>query len=364
MQGTSKRKRYLINIGVLVTATVVALLLVEIGFRVYVYRLVSRRAGAPPLPVVVRAASAHRPSAIPELAFEYGANVSFPDDPDFTNSRGLRGPERPFEKPPNTIRIAGLGDSVTAGDLFPADQTFMFALERLLNEAATAPLRFECFNFGVSGYNTEDEAVVLRKKALAYAPDWVILAIVSNDRDRTVYYKVGDEAGTPTLISREYIENVVPFSTGIKPGKKPWWAGSALLRWLHHRSFLKRDHLAGIIRFQTAFSDIASVCRENEIGLLAVIMTEEVELRHEANPRIAWHQLVRETAASENVPVLDMYDAIREELKRRGLESYSRFWTEPRDWHPNAEGHRLIAELVFTKLKSLGILDQEHAPQR
>ena len=358
--GTDKRplrRRLLVNGAVVLASTVVSLMVVEVGFRLYATHLLKTRAATPPLPVVALVAKAHQPSNYPEPVFEYGGNLSFPDHPNFTDSAGLRGPERTVEKPPNTVRIAGLGDSMMSGDLYPAEQTFLFALERLLNEATTPGARFEAINFAVAGYNTEDEAGILRHKALAYAPDWVLLGVVGNDRERAAYCRVRDANGPARLVSRYSIENAVPFSTGFGPEGRPWWACSALARWVHHCVYSRRDHYAGIERFRAAFAEIATACRRQGIRFLPVILTEDVEVSQKENPRALWHQLVCETAESEGVPVLDMYPVMIEHLKQEGLASWNRYWTALRDNHPTPEGHRVIARLLFEKLRALGILD-------
>ena len=39
----------------------------------------------------------------------------------------------------------------------------------------------EVLNFGVSGYNTQQEVETLREKGLRYSPDLVVLAVCVND---------------------------------------------------------------------------------------------------------------------------------------------------------------------------------------
>jgi len=100
------------------------------------------------------------------------------------NSDGLRDREHTKAKPPNTLRIAVLGDSFTEAIHVPVEQTFWSKLERKLGncEAVKGRKNVEVINFGVQGYGTAQELIMLRKKVWDYNPDIVILAFfIGND---------------------------------------------------------------------------------------------------------------------------------------------------------------------------------------
>lgn len=99
------------------------------------------------------------------------------DVPITINSQGLRDVERSgYAKPANTFRILLLGDSYVEGLRVPLEQTFGKVLERELNAAAPAGLRFEVVSAGVSGWGTDQELLWLRNEGLKYQPDLVLLA--------------------------------------------------------------------------------------------------------------------------------------------------------------------------------------------
>ncbi len=100
------------------------------------------------------------------------------------NSEGLRDREHTKAKPPNTLRVAVLGDSFTEAIHVPIEQTFWSKLERKLAncEAVKGRKKVEVINFGVQGYSTAQELVMLRKKVWDYSPDIVVLAFfIGND---------------------------------------------------------------------------------------------------------------------------------------------------------------------------------------
>lgn len=99
------------------------------------------------------------------------------------NSDGLRDRKHSLDKPAGTIRIAVLGDSFAAALQVPAEQTFWGQLAANL---ASCPSRrdrpIEVLNFGVVGYGTAQEYLMLQTRVWKYHPDIVLLAfLTSND---------------------------------------------------------------------------------------------------------------------------------------------------------------------------------------
>jgi hypothetical protein len=94
------------------------------------------------------------------------------------NSRGWRGPERGEARTEGLLRIACLGDSHTFGHGVQDGQTWPAVLER---ELGLRGVRSEALNFGVGGFDTEQELRLLETRALAFAPDLVLLEVFAND---------------------------------------------------------------------------------------------------------------------------------------------------------------------------------------
>src|SRR2546423_4830587 len=88
------------------------------------------------------------------------------------NSEGLRDREHSKQKPPNTFRIAVLGDSYAEAFQVEQDAAFWSVLERRLNDCSVLEGRkVEVINFGVSGYGTAQELLTLRERVWDYSPD-------------------------------------------------------------------------------------------------------------------------------------------------------------------------------------------------
>ncbi|MBP7829622.1 MAG: SGNH/GDSL hydrolase family protein [Kiritimatiellae bacterium] len=117
------------------------------------------------------------------LAYELKPNL----DMDFghrslkTNSDGMReSREYSKEKPADTLRIIGIGDSGMFGWACHQGENYLDALENRLADRP-GPLKYEVLNLAVPGYNTYQEVELLRYKGLAYSPDIVIVGWCEND---------------------------------------------------------------------------------------------------------------------------------------------------------------------------------------
>jgi hypothetical protein len=98
------------------------------------------------------------------------------------SSAGLRDREHTKAKPPGTYRIAVLGDSYMEARQVPFEKSFPAMLEHDLNACNAFPGKtVEVINFGVSGYGTDSELVMLRKVAWTYSPDMVLLAFTTGN---------------------------------------------------------------------------------------------------------------------------------------------------------------------------------------
>ncbi|PIE31885.1 G-D-S-L family lipolytic protein [candidate division KSB3 bacterium] len=94
----------------------------------------------------------------------------------------MRDREHVVEKPPNTIRIAVLGDSYAEALQIPLETAFWKVMEHKLEEQpAFAGRRVEVINFGVSGDGTAQEFLTLQHYVWKYEPDIVLLALLTGN---------------------------------------------------------------------------------------------------------------------------------------------------------------------------------------
>ncbi|MGH8337106.1 MAG: SGNH/GDSL hydrolase family protein, partial [Gammaproteobacteria bacterium] len=108
------------------------------------------------------------------------------------NQDGFRGPDYALTKPPDTLRIAVLGDSFTEAQQVAEQDTFcavaqrriqsVMPLESASRDPTAVPFkRVEVMNFGCDGYGTAQELITLRERVWRYAPDVVVLAVFTGN---------------------------------------------------------------------------------------------------------------------------------------------------------------------------------------
>ena len=153
------------------------------------------------------------------------------------NSDGLRDREHTKTKPPDTIRVAVIGDSYTEALQVPMEAAFWWILEKQLQSCpAITGKTVEVINFGVSGYGTAQELITLREHVWAYSPDIVLLAVTTNNdiTDNSRALKKADEV--PYFV---YRDGRLVADNSFKSSRDYLWRQTrlaALGRWL-------KDHL-------------------------------------------------------------------------------------------------------------------------
>ena len=94
------------------------------------------------------------------------------------NSRGLRGPERAYERTPGLPRVLALGDSFVEAFMADDARTVTARMEARLGDRGCAA---EVINGGTVGYSTDQEYLFFREEGRKYAPDVVVLFVYHND---------------------------------------------------------------------------------------------------------------------------------------------------------------------------------------
>ena len=189
-------------------------------------------------------------SKVPQLRGTYVAGDA---SVEHFNSRGLRGPEYPYAKPPGQYRILFLGDSFAEGRLVGFSDTTSEVLKRTLNEAGSS---YEVINAGTGGYSTDQELLFFSHEGRKYAPDLTVLMFYENDvwynaqpassrGAKPVFRLEGDQlvlTGVPVpREQRERVNGPSPRTVSRLQGLEDWLRGhSAVYQFLqdnvHHLS--------------------------------------------------------------------------------------------------------------------------------
>ena len=268
------------------------------------------------------------------------------------NSWGLRGPEPPATKPPGTLRIVTLGDSVTNGsgvayaDSFPA-----------LLGTDLGPRGIDVVPLSMGGWNTGEELNCLRRYIDVLRPDVAALLYVANDTEEVDPWEAAQRPPT-TLADRLYRTLVVKsrlfewaawtYVTKIEPvdwkGLKemvarrkqektlgppfspdhPWWLRS-------------REHLAEMVALTRSRGATLVIYGWN-LGSYP--------------PGPVMMERLREFGDEFGVPVFDTAQLYTDE------HPMNFFVLAYVDSHPNARAHRRLADYMERTLDDLGLLSR------
>jgi hypothetical protein len=272
------------------------------------------------------------------------------------NSHGLRGPETTYQKPPNTLRILSLGDSVAMGWGVREEETYSRRLETLLNRKEAGNRKYEVVNAGTPAWNLDNELSYLQAEGLKYSPDILLLDLtIVND----IYGGSALEAERPALI--EWLRAKTYF----------WPFLTVQMRWLEARA--KGRNRIPVIdppkdpaayypldlespRWAVIWDRIQAMrhlAEENGSGFLLILFPLEFQVLDDNYSRAPQLAITRR-AASARVPALDLLPAYREaclgkpggpcQLEDRYL--FADVWM-----HPSVLGHEVAAAQIEASLK-------------
>jgi len=247
------------------------------------------------------------------------------------NERGLR--DRPIlPKAEGEYRILALGDSITFGWGVSQNQIFTFRLEQLLQGRLQRPVRV--INSGVGGYNTVQELTYFKQEGITFQPDLVMLTYVENDIE----------------------ENKGPFDpwtqVSLRGKSLPEMVRTMLAKlWLyrladHAYHYASPKQLKGQSsnpsqggqgwsNSMSALDELVVMCEKQNIPLIVFYWRYEPD---EQNP--LFEDVVRH---ANRVPVKDIGQWLG------GLDKFSLIISKV-DSHPNAEGHRVMAEHMAVEI--------------
>jgi lysophospholipase L1-like esterase len=264
-----------------------------------------------------------------------------------TNRWGFRGPDVPRRKPPGTFRIVVVGDSIAMGQGVAYQDTYSARVGRALAQSR-AHVRIETLDLGLAGLNVFGVLERLEKVGLPLQPDLVVYGFTLNDIRGPAYRQFPGDYQTQRAI-RLALSSRSP---------------SYLWRLLEPRFVSLRELVA------PPLGSYVYTLNQNYFHNPAAWRDLELALEHLAEGTrslgICTHVLIHTKLYYLHLlhPFRRHYEAVAEAARERGLTATVTFpwfrgrdapslWVNAIDSHPNAEGHRLLAEALEAGLAEL-----------
>lgn len=371
-------RRLLKQLGISVVSVCVTLLLLEIGIRI-----------ASPQDLGFFDSHSFRriQSTVPHFIenIPHG-RARFIGVPVAINSLGLRGDEISFHKPPHTIRIVAVGDSITFGYGIPVEDTYAKILERRLNESVPGGTRYEVLNGGTLGGSLGDYLHFLNQKAAELQPDIVLIGLCLND------ILVYSEGGAISEIGAQWHGGNIPLTRRfshfvLRHSQLYMFCYSRLKSFLYSSRALDINKVRGSDFLALAppseyqrqawgsslgmLSQIAAFCREHGYRLVVVAFPMQMQLsatelqfyRDKYHVRLSDETLfgepqrrLREYAHAAGVTLVDLLPVY---LGYNPEDLYLHNNMIPSDpTHPSIKGNQIAADEIFRVLQ--GVVGPTH----
>jgi lysophospholipase L1-like esterase len=266
-----------------------------------------------------------------------------------TNSDGFRDTDFSGEPKPGEFLIAVLGDSFVFGQGVPQSQTMPAILQNLLNKSSSGQ-RFRVWNLGVSGYNTEQEAYLLKSFVLPRKPDWVVVGYNINDCE-----PIGidpnsvetEQHGQDPLIDRlkNYVLNDLLITQFVKQRvgnlirlfDPTWYASNYVQDTLNQ--YISSN--GGWGKVSTLLKLMKTECDNHGVGFTIAILP--AMLNFDNYPYKAANERILSFCKENSIDCIDILSSFKG-------HDFMKYWVSALDPHPNARAQRIFAQTVADHL--------------
>ncbi len=253
-----------------------------------------------------------------------------------TNRWGMR--DRDYEKVPaeGVTRIAIVGSSFVFGSGVENEEIFESLLETRLNSSrSSSEVAYEVLNFGVAGYAPLEHLEVIKERALEFEPE-VLLYVEHADSGNNVVIQLVATMQRGIRPAYDYLDDIIARAgideTTIDQSSDPNVLKAKLGPY-------QEELLAGL------YQRMVEACREDGVTPVWVYLPRPEETERGGPPEPET-RLARE-AGFELLDLTGVY----------GEGDLGELWIARWDHHPNAEGHRRIAEGLYRMLEERELLD-------
>lgn len=273
------------------------------------------------------------------------------------NSFGFRDVEHTIEKPEGVFRILALGDSFTYGVGASFENTYLYRLEKMLNERSGNHPKVEIIKGGIPSYYPEPERLLLQYYGLRYKPDLIIVGFLPNDVGDTYMGRDWLTVGTDSYLKTRFGESLGEFGTWLYINSHA--ARIVLLKIAYLKTVRERMpqwpeiyrgagfHEGEWRKVEGEFERMNEIARGVGAGIVLVHIPQKMSYMTD----VADYPARRLSAWGEGheVAFIDVLPAMRKASERRIT-----YWEK--DGHCAPDGYRVIAETIYSGLLEDGLV--------
>jgi hypothetical protein len=253
-----------------------------------------------------------------------GSSVDFKGEMLNVNALGMRDRIYPHDKPAGTYRIVLLGPSDVMGAGVADTQTFEALLESRLNRelAPASGTRYELLNFSVVSFSLLQQMQMLQERAMDFNPDMVVVA----------YHPISE-----ARFAFQYLANRVRFGREVPyPELREIAERAGVRKGMEQPDAFRRLKPYGPELVQWSLNRIAAQAKARNTSLVLFVRDMPAEVSDTLQPMF-------DVARGLGYAVVDARDAYAGRDPKTLLLAQ---W----DKHPNALGHRLMADRLYHEL--------------
>jgi lysophospholipase L1-like esterase len=273
------------------------------------------------------------------------------------NSFGFRDVEHQRQKAERSFRILGLGDSFTYGVGATFEESYLYRLEKMLNDREGVHPKVEIIKAGIPRFWPEAERLLLQYYGMQFSPDLVLVAFLPNDVIDTFEGMHAIRVTKDGALRTREAEQLGEF-------------GAWLYIHSHVARILLRHYVTSRIEKSRPAPRAADVYKPNGYHekdwrnvetefdkMIALARQMSVNIAFIHIPQMApWDETtsypplrLAEWCARRQAPFIDVTPAMREAAKKRKIYY-------EKDGHCNPDGYRAIAEAIYAGLLNKKLL--------
>jgi len=268
------------------------------------------------------------------------------------NSKGLRGVEVPYEKPPGERRIMFLGDSVAFGYRINEEECFVWRIPHL------AKTRVGVVNASVQGYSPWQEYDLLESEGLKYDPDIIVHVFCVNDvLDKYLLVPFGGQSVGHRPRQSSALDGSGLYRMFEAIAARHLWNSIELARQREVYSFrrLGKEPDSPLVRqaWNTTLENmdkIVSLAREHGVHFAIVCFPHSDQLMTTDPNMTVVQERMSAYAADAGVPFFDLLPVYRSVREERNLR-LDELFVDP--LHPTPLGHEIAAQHIYRFLADL-----------